>query len=207
MSADRVEGIRARADAATPGAWRLSEPNPGEVWSDHDPAGWDAFLICSTATRLNPAPDAQSLSDAEFVAHSRADVPWLLDRLSQVERELTRARAEWQRANERADHERHLRSERDRYERELLALKVIGHVTELAALRAVSGQAAVPGDPYMDGTDAELIAHLTGRAAGGLLCEGSFRGRRCERPAHPGACGPLRATDAVPSQTIGGQDT
>lgn len=50
-----LDAIEARAKAATPGPWRLSEMNPGEVWAVRDPADWDALLVATTATRLNPA--------------------------------------------------------------------------------------------------------------------------------------------------------
>lgn len=87
-----LEAIRARADAATPGPWRLGGPAmTSEVWADRDSAGWDAFYVAQTTRRLNPATD-QSEADAEFIAAARADVPALLAEVTRLTTELAEAR-------------------------------------------------------------------------------------------------------------------
>lgn len=57
---DEIADIRARAEAATPGPWR-DYHNPD--W------GWLVVGICA---------DVQP-QDAEFIAHAREDIPYLLD--------------------------------------------------------------------------------------------------------------------------------
>lgn len=59
----REEEIRARCEAATPGPWALGED------ADIKAEG------TSIAGLLN------TLNDAEFIAHAREDIPYLLDRL------------------------------------------------------------------------------------------------------------------------------
>lgn len=72
----REEEIRARADAASNGPW----------WYDgrdifHKPTGsnMDQIVIPLPLTwhESQAVPDA----DAEFIAHAREDIPWLLDQL------------------------------------------------------------------------------------------------------------------------------
>ena len=72
----RLEEIKARAEAATPGPWQ---------WREDEPAS----LVHVTDPRLHPwnvlkAPDwGPTLADAAFIAAAREDVPWLL---AEVER-------------------------------------------------------------------------------------------------------------------------
>lgn len=63
--------MRERAFAATDGGhgWRLVDlPGANEVWADRDASGWDAFMVATTATRLNPNPGAQGHADAVHIA-------------------------------------------------------------------------------------------------------------------------------------------
>ena len=64
--------MRERAEAATDGGfgWRLSDHLAGanEVWADRDAAGHDAFMVATTATRLNPNPGVTGHSDAQHIA-------------------------------------------------------------------------------------------------------------------------------------------
>lgn len=75
MSADLLREaaalMRERAQAATDGGhgWRLDDlPGANEVWADRDSAGWDAFMVATTATRLNPNPGAAGHADATHIA-------------------------------------------------------------------------------------------------------------------------------------------
>jgi hypothetical protein len=63
--------MRQRAEAATDGGfgWRLADlPGANEVWADRDAAGHDAFMVATTATRLNPNPGIKGHADATHIA-------------------------------------------------------------------------------------------------------------------------------------------
>jgi hypothetical protein len=63
--------MRLRANAATnPGhGWRLGDlAGANEVWANRDAAGWDAFMVATTATRLNPNPGVTGHADAAHIA-------------------------------------------------------------------------------------------------------------------------------------------
>lgn len=75
MSADILRRaaalMRERAEAATDGGygWRLGDlPGANEVWANRDAAGWDAFMVATTTTRLNPNPGARGHADAQHIA-------------------------------------------------------------------------------------------------------------------------------------------
>lgn len=81
-----LDEIRARVDAATGGQW----------WAWDRGVGWHIAVGEATdrdeygrPERLLPEgmrTDIGRAEDAEFIAHARADVPWLLDRLDQIRR-------------------------------------------------------------------------------------------------------------------------
>ena len=77
----RVDEIRARAEAATRGPWSAIE-GPGEHWYVCD----EGESIASISANDGSNED-QRQPDAEFIAHAREDIPWLLA-------ELDKARAE-----------------------------------------------------------------------------------------------------------------
>ena len=63
--------MRERAGAATNGGhgWRVADlPGANEVWADRDAAGYDAFMVATTATRLNPNPGTPGHADATHIA-------------------------------------------------------------------------------------------------------------------------------------------
>ena len=60
--------IQQLLNRTTPGPWRLSEEDPLEVWADRDPTGWDADLVATTRTRLNPDGIENSVGDTELIA-------------------------------------------------------------------------------------------------------------------------------------------
>lgn len=64
-----IDEIRARVEVATPGPWR-AHPD-GLVWAERPG---------------DPVSGSTETEDAEFIAHARTDVPWLLDRLDQIRR-------------------------------------------------------------------------------------------------------------------------
>lgn len=76
---ERLAEIRARLGAATEGPWAVA----GRSWEIVQPAedDPDRFDIMDL-----PIANAQERrSDAEFIAHARTDIPWLLDLVAQHE--------------------------------------------------------------------------------------------------------------------------
>lgn len=63
--------MRERARAATDGGhgWRSTgDERLCEVWAPRDAANYDAFMVATTLTRLNPNPSASAQADAEHIA-------------------------------------------------------------------------------------------------------------------------------------------
>jgi hypothetical protein len=105
-----LAAIRERESKATPGPWQAYRPAefPGDIRLSRRTAArageWNEGYVC----RLTPAhvgvagADAGVLpprmEDAEFMAHARADVPWLLAHVAALEEALV--------ASEAAHHER-----------------------------------------------------------------------------------------------------
>jgi hypothetical protein len=71
MSAFRMDSIRARLEAATPGPWLV---RGGQLTSRFSVGSVDGHPV-----GLTYAP-----ADADFVAHARDDIEWLLDQLEQI---------------------------------------------------------------------------------------------------------------------------
>lgn len=86
---DRLEEIRARAGSATPGPWFPWDRGVG--WhiaitkNREQPWGMPKLLPEGNDT------DIGRREDAEFIAHARADVPWLCDEVERLASEL----AQW----------------------------------------------------------------------------------------------------------------
>ena len=77
MTMDRMAEIKARCKAATPGAWKHRETaDYSEIYAASDPLA----LVGS------------STDDAEFIAHAREDIPYLLEQLEEAQRETERLR-------------------------------------------------------------------------------------------------------------------
>ncbi|MFH8405541.1 hypothetical protein ACH4FX_12310 [Streptomyces sp. NPDC018019] len=75
---DRLAQIKARAEAATSEPWLLQEDD-GDTF--RAPA-WE-IVHAQSGRMLARVPD-WAVSDAEFIAHVPADVPWLVDQLEQA---------------------------------------------------------------------------------------------------------------------------
>jgi len=73
---DRLQEIRARLDAATPGPWIIYED---EETGQLDP--WDD-------EGMHPILDSQS--NADLIAHAPADIAWLLDEVERSRRTVRR---------------------------------------------------------------------------------------------------------------------
>lgn len=123
---ERVSAIRQRCEAATPGPWvceveirereetahyqiRTVEPQPSHPWSPRFLA-WmmggrsiapNVFKSLSPWDRSNLVDkglrdDRKVEPDAQFIAHAREDVPWLLAQLERLKADsLTEIEADW----------------------------------------------------------------------------------------------------------------
>lgn len=89
---ERLAEIEARVEAATEGPWRFQpegESHCGEpqCCSDYwDNRIWGADRVLAESHMLSEA-------DAEFVAHARTDVPWLIEQVRQRDEVIERVRA------------------------------------------------------------------------------------------------------------------
>lgn len=86
----RLDEIRARADAATPGPWLLHK-NGGELEIvDASGATSDASDIAFMhvhAEKEDWALPGTGYDNAEFIAHAREDIPYLLSEIERLTRE------------------------------------------------------------------------------------------------------------------------
>ena len=77
---DRLEEIKTRMEAATPGPWE-------QMRQDGIPT---SFVLADGRFFLDTEPfsdDGQDgVADADFIAHSRADVEWLVSEVEQARR-------------------------------------------------------------------------------------------------------------------------
>lgn len=86
----RLEEIRARADAATPGPWRAVHRD-GLCTSNDDEQGGLGLEIEGPEEAWGRGQFHRA-ADALFIAHSRADVPWLLAHIDALTAERDAAR-------------------------------------------------------------------------------------------------------------------
>lgn len=90
MSAqDRLDEIQARADKATEGEWEARH-RAGLDWLSQSPHvdndGHEPGSSVGLADAVDPLwgslwPSRNANADAEFIAHARTDVPWLIDQV------------------------------------------------------------------------------------------------------------------------------
>ena len=81
----RLAEIRARAEAATEGPWTAEYS--GEQGNCVLPPGYQSTREAVAVTRLLSAQ-----ADAEFIAHARTDVPWLLGQVELRDKALEAVR-------------------------------------------------------------------------------------------------------------------
>jgi hypothetical protein len=72
----RIDEIQARADAAVPGPWT----DEGEMWTRVEAPGQSMAV----------AYDVLSEGDRAFISHAREDVPWLVQRVRELEEGLVK---------------------------------------------------------------------------------------------------------------------
>lgn len=87
---DRLEEIKARAEKATPGPWSADDehgdiPGAERAWcvSKITESGDYSHDIAYLSTDCADPIGTQETADAEFIAHAREDIPWLV---AEVER-------------------------------------------------------------------------------------------------------------------------
>lgn len=85
-----VAAVRARAEAATPGPWRVVEEHGRDIADE----GWSQVTIQSEVGLRDEVAevidDERTDENAEFIAAARADVPALLDALAAANAEIAR---------------------------------------------------------------------------------------------------------------------
>jgi hypothetical protein len=104
MLDDEFDNIRRRADAATPGPWRVEfvddtyamnfvAVTTGELREDwpEDSAQVVAATLVQGPERYASIADGRWDENARFIAHAREDVPRLLDEISRLRSKLTAA--------------------------------------------------------------------------------------------------------------------
>ena len=87
-TAGRLAEIRARAEAATPGHWGVHYDGNGTYTIEAQPRhipGVGSVREGDVATLHGAHEDAQPYHDSGFMARAREDVPWLLDRVAELE--------------------------------------------------------------------------------------------------------------------------
>lgn len=79
---DRVAAIRERLEAATPGDWHVDAPPGFEQGHDDICVLSGDIYICQTSyDGLSNTKKHNVREDAEFIAHAKSDVQYLLEQL------------------------------------------------------------------------------------------------------------------------------
>lgn len=90
-NSDRLQEIRERAAAATPGPWALEWDSAGSEYPEPDsPWPWRIEAVCNIIEENDQNPTA----DGEFIAEARSDIPWLLQLVTDQQKEIEDLRAE-----------------------------------------------------------------------------------------------------------------
>jgi hypothetical protein len=89
---ERLEAIRKRAEAATPGPWRATQRGFGYPMFEGGPVERmsDVHALNGELMPMGRTAD-ESKANADFVAAAREDVPWLLSELERLEKERAAA--------------------------------------------------------------------------------------------------------------------
>ena len=84
---DRIAEIRARLEAATPGPWEAVK------WEDYD--HMNGYVETWDVEGPDHDGDGNGQQDAEFIAHARDDVPFLLAEIERLSTALAERDAFW----------------------------------------------------------------------------------------------------------------
>lgn len=87
---ERLAEIEARVNAATDGPWRVRGRDERHG-PPHVVAGTPSALRATVADYKTNVADYTFQTDAEFIAHAREDIPWLLAQLASVREALADA--------------------------------------------------------------------------------------------------------------------
>ena len=106
----KLQEIRARADAATEGKWERANKSvrvEGE-YGDSAPTGYDGGICNCLGIRaglnISKQINAQAKRNAEFIAHARQDIPFLLGLIESLQRETVSCEViKFARAGEKSD--------------------------------------------------------------------------------------------------------
>jgi hypothetical protein len=145
MDDQRLEEIAKRVDAATEGPWRAVV---SEDYGRPTSFGW---VAASSGEVMGEASAAGLLSDAEFIAHARTDVPYLLEALRSLREERDEAMVRPPLASEQAKAALRLRAASKERCRELIKRAESAEATAADMQRSLeyanaqwrSGQAAL----------------------------------------------------------------
>ena len=99
---ERYEEIRARCEAATPGEWVAAgcDNTHTAVYTKDNYEKYENGIYCYLIAELRRDDDTadpdqfNAWNDAEFIAHSREDIPFLLDEFAAKNAEIERLTAE-----------------------------------------------------------------------------------------------------------------
>lgn len=97
----RLIAIRLRCEQATPGPWHDTDlpdgtlrisfvPLAGDGGVPDTAPGFPGYALCAIFPGDAEMYEGEEYGNAAFIAHSRADVPWLLGRLDALEAALRR---------------------------------------------------------------------------------------------------------------------
>lgn len=150
---DRLEIIRGRIEAASPGPWRAGTSPGGAAGVWRAGSQTDDPSLCVVAS----VPTGEDLGDAAFIAHAREDVPILI---AEVER---------------------LRAENDALRQHGLdALAAFAGESATNERRLRAALERIAGEPQLTGIDASIVADRALRGAD--LCEEGRPGAPTEPP-------------------------
>lgn len=83
MDDQRIREIKERLQATTPGAWRVWKPDE-DCFGDNDPVvetESGKYIAQTSYDGLSRTVRDTAISDAEFIAHAKEDVAYLLEQL------------------------------------------------------------------------------------------------------------------------------
>lgn len=83
MNKQRIQEIKERLQATTPGAWKVWQPDDDYLGDDSPTiVNEDGWYIAQTGyDGLSYTARETMEADAEFIAHAKEDVVWLLEQL------------------------------------------------------------------------------------------------------------------------------
>jgi hypothetical protein len=116
---DRITEIEARANAATPGPWDVAEIDhkSGDVSVTAGTGDEEDLIITINCEFSETLTGKDAVALGYFIAHTREDVPWLIQRVRELEAELKAAREKCSELNRRCqENESHKVQERYRDE-------------------------------------------------------------------------------------------